>query len=106
MTNPTAFEFPARRPLQSHAMLSRTADNLYWLARNMERADFLARIIEAAQRLSALPKTYNDLGTEWDSALESAGAGEAFYAGHDSADEASVVEFLTFDSANPSSIRN
>ena len=25
-------------------MLSRTADNLYWLARYMERADFLARI--------------------------------------------------------------
>ncbi|MFA6205734.1 MAG: alpha-E domain-containing protein, partial [Methylocystis sp.] len=26
-------------------MLSRTADNLYWLARYMERADFLARAI-------------------------------------------------------------
>ena len=36
-------------------MLSRTADNLYWLARYVERADFLARIIKAAQRLATLP---------------------------------------------------
>ncbi|HZB38871.1 MAG TPA: alpha-E domain-containing protein, partial [Beijerinckiaceae bacterium] len=35
-------------------MLSRTADNLYWLSRYMERADFLARTIEAAQRLATL----------------------------------------------------
>jgi len=28
-------------------MLSRTADNLYWVSRYLERADFLARLIEA-----------------------------------------------------------
>lgn len=39
-------------------MLSRTADNLYWLARYMERADFLSRAIEASRRLASLPKTY------------------------------------------------
>ena len=32
-------------------MLSRTADSLYWTGRYMERADFLARILEAAIRL-------------------------------------------------------
>ena len=37
-------------------MLSRTADNLYWLARYMERADCLARIIDAAQRLATMPR--------------------------------------------------
>ena len=31
-------------------MLSRTADNLYWLARYVERAEYLARILEATQR--------------------------------------------------------
>ena len=36
-------------------MLSRTADNLYWLARYVERAEYLARILEATQRLTALP---------------------------------------------------
>jgi uncharacterized alpha-E superfamily protein len=36
-------------------MLSRTADNMYWLARYVERAEYLARILEATQRLSAVP---------------------------------------------------
>ena len=31
-------------------MLARTADNLFWLARYMERADFIARTIEQAKR--------------------------------------------------------
>ena len=35
-------------------MLSRTADNLYWLARYVERAEYLARILEATQRLTTL----------------------------------------------------
>ena len=33
-------------------MLSRTADSLYWLARYVERADFLARILDATLRLA------------------------------------------------------
>ena len=56
-------------------MLSRTADNLYWLSRYMERADFLARIVQATQRLTSLPVDYGQprQGTEWESALASAG---------------------------------
>ena len=54
-------------------MLSRTADNLYWLARYVERADFLARIIKAAQRLATLPASYSGTGTEWESALKIVG---------------------------------
>ncbi len=87
-------------------MLSRTADNLYWLARYMERADFLSRIVEATQRLSALPKSYAGAGTEWESALESSGAADLFHEKHETADEISVTSFLTLDPDNPSSIRN
>ena len=85
-------------------MLSRTADNLYWLARYMERADFLARILDATQRLAALPKNYSGAGTEWDGALESSGAADLYHELHDGSEEASVLEFLTFDARNPSSI--
>lgn len=87
-------------------MLARTADNLYWLARYMERADFLACLIEATRRLAALPKVYRGEGTEWESALASAGALEPFKENYDTLDEANVVEFLAFDPGNPSSIRN
>ena len=33
-------------------MLSRTADNLYWVSRYIERAEFLARILDATARLA------------------------------------------------------
>ena len=65
---------PMRANTQRSGMLSRTADNLFWLARYMERADYVARIVEATQRLSALPTAYGGAGTEWESALASAGA--------------------------------
>ncbi len=87
-------------------MLSRTADHLYWLARYVERADFLARIVEATQRLAALPANYSGTGTEWDSALESSGAAAGFRETHGAPEEQSVVEYLTFAADNPSSIRN
>lgn len=87
-------------------MLSRTADNLFWLARYVERADFLTRIIKAAQRLGTLPASYSGTGTEWESALESSGAAKGFRATHSAIEEASVIDYLTFAADNPSSIRN
>src|SRR6202043_3781013 len=87
-------------------MLSRTADSLYWLARYVERADFLARIIKATQRLATLPASYSGTGTEWESALESSGAAQGFQATRGAAEEANVVDYLTFAPDNPSSIRN
>ena len=88
------------------AMLSRTADSLYWLARYMERADFLARALEASRRLATLPKAYGDAETEWRSILLSAGAAEAFNASGRVLDEKNVIEFLTFATDNPGSIRS
>jgi len=55
-------------------MLSRTADNLFWLSRYVERADFVARILDAAHRFASLPSNYGGgESNEWDSALASAG---------------------------------
>jgi uncharacterized alpha-E superfamily protein len=87
-------------------MLSRTADNLYWLARYMERADFLARIIDATRRLAAVPTPQAGPGTEWDSTLEASGAAEGFHETHAAPKEANVVNYLTFSTDNPSSIRS
>jgi len=87
-------------------MLSRTADNLFWLARYVERAEYLARIIEATQRVTALPLAYVGDTNEWESAVASAGCADQFFAVHAEATEDSVIEFLAFSAANPSSIRN
>ena len=87
-------------------MLSRTADNLYWLARYVERAEYLARILDATYRLTAVPLAYVGASNEWESAVATAGCARAFFAAHDEANEETVTEFLAFSTTNPSSIRN
>jgi uncharacterized alpha-E superfamily protein len=87
-------------------MLSRTADNLYWLSRYMERADFLARIIDAAQRLATLPTAYGGTGTEWESTLNAAGALDGYREHIGAVNETSAIYYLAFDPQNSSSICN
>jgi uncharacterized alpha-E superfamily protein len=87
-------------------MLSRTADNLYWLARYVERAEYLARILEATQRLTALPLDTVGESNEWESAVATAGCANAFFAAYDEANEENVTDFLAFSTDNPSSIRS
>jgi uncharacterized alpha-E superfamily protein len=87
-------------------MLSRTADNLYWLSRYVERADCLARTLDAARRLAAVPEAYGGATNEWESAVAAAGCADAFSARYEIATEHTVTEFLAFSTENPSSIRN
>src|SRR5262252_1318384 len=87
-------------------MLSRTADNLFWLSRYVERAEYLARILDAPQRLTALPLAYVGESNEWDSAVATAGCANAFYKAHETADAKNVIDFLAFSPENSSSIRN
>jgi uncharacterized alpha-E superfamily protein len=87
-------------------MLSRTAANLYWTGRYIERADFVARLLDATARLSALPSTYGGDPTAWIGALAAAGVDELFAEAHGDEDptEAAVIPFLTVSEDNPSSI--
>ena len=87
-------------------MLSRTADNLYWLARYVERAEYLARMLEATLRLTALPVAYVGSTNEWETAVATAGCCEAFSSHYSEANEENVTAFLAFSTDNPSSIRN
>ncbi len=84
-------------------MLSRTADHLFWTARYMERADYLARILDSSLRLSSMPAAYGGENL-WDSVIASAGQAQLFYAKHPKATERTVRDFLAFDADNPSSI--
>jgi uncharacterized alpha-E superfamily protein len=87
-------------------MLARTADNLYWLARYAERADFVARIVDAAVRLSSLPKAYGGDSGEWESALLSAGGFDHYLKLYHVVEADKVIDFLVFDERNPSSLAN
>ncbi|PZU75915.1 alpha-E domain-containing protein [Brevundimonas sp.] len=86
-------------------MLSRTADSLYWTGRYMERADFLARILEAAIRLAALPAKDQAAVTAWAGAIASSGVKTAFDASGRAVSEKSVREYLAFGSDNSTSIK-
>jgi uncharacterized alpha-E superfamily protein len=84
-------------------LLSRAADNLYWMARYMERAENMARILDVSYRMSLLP-THDDLPAQWDPALIIAGADKPFAKKEVAADAHNVIQFLALDPQNPSSI--
>ena len=54
-------------------MLSRTAENLYWTARYVERADSIARLLEVAYRIHLIPNTEEGYLNEWESILQASG---------------------------------
>ncbi len=85
-------------------MLSRTADNLFWLARYMERAENTARLVLAAHRMASMARSLESPGNEWDSTLVAAGCAAAFFAKHEAATATRVTDFLVRDAENPSSI--
>lgn len=84
-------------------MLSRTAASLYWLGRYIERADFVARLVEATVRLDAL--SARPAGEKaWASALAVTDTEQAFAATGESMSQSHVVRFLTLDTRHPGSL--
>jgi uncharacterized alpha-E superfamily protein len=92
-------------------MLSRTADNLFWLARYMERADNIARLLQVAERMSNIGPGGSGAhlpdgvaGSEWRSAIIAAGCEDAYFEKYDEATAEQVADYLVRDRDNPSSI--
>ncbi|PZX16042.1 putative alpha-E superfamily protein [Palleronia aestuarii] len=85
-------------------MLSRTAENLYWTARYIERAETNARLLEVGARNALLPDTSGGNRNEWESVLLASGTKSAFDAKYGDAVERNVETHLFFDRDNPSSV--
>ena len=83
-------------------MLGRVANNLYWMARYLERAENNARLIETAFRRS-LSKADNT-NDEWTTVLSLMGAREEYDALHEVFDQAQVTNFLLREKSNPASV--
>lgn len=83
-------------------LLGRTANGLYWMSRYIERAENMARLVDAGLRL-ALTRT-DSSSDEWASVVVSAGAKTAFDARHDRYAAETVSDFLLRDTSNPSSV--
>ena len=85
-------------------MLSRTADGLFWLARYMERAENVARILGAGQRIASLSRSVGSESNEWESTLVAAGCSESYREQRGDVTPGGVVDFLVRDPSNPSSL--
>lgn len=88
-------------------MLSRVAENLYWLSRYVERAENLARLLDAAFFLdldsSGLPADQAGPAPV-EVILTILGCRDAYLDDNRRIDREGVLEFLTFDRTNPQSI--
>lgn len=83
-------------------MLSRVADSIYWMNRQIERAENVARATETTLDLS-LEGTV-DHGRLWSALVCAFGDQTDFWERYGAADQERVFEFLAFDTANPNSI--
>ena len=67
-------------------MLSRTANDLYWMARHIERAENTARLLDVTYRTSLLPYQGSEPGLAWAEPwavpLVTSGLATAFYERH------------------------
>jgi uncharacterized alpha-E superfamily protein len=84
-------------------MLSRTADNLYWLARYVERAETAARLLEVGARIALIP-TAHGYRNEWESLLNASGNADLFARKYGDPVQRNIESFLFFDRDNPSSV--
>jgi uncharacterized alpha-E superfamily protein len=83
-------------------MLARVVENVYWLARYLERAENTARLISVnANLLLDLPSGYA-LG--WQPLIDITGSRGQFDARQKRAEEREIVQFLVADADNPGSI--
>jgi uncharacterized alpha-E superfamily protein len=88
-------------------MLCRTASDLYWVARHMERAENTARLIDLAQRMALLPERFERgkaAAAPWRRALDALGIAEDYEARHGAIDADGALRHLLLAPDNPSSV--
>jgi uncharacterized alpha-E superfamily protein len=78
-------------------MLSRTADHLYWMSRYIERAESLARLVDAHYRMSLLPHSGATLAQSLSSTMAALQMEEAYKERHDAVEPRAVFEFVSLD---------
>jgi uncharacterized alpha-E superfamily protein len=89
-------------------MLCRTANELFWMARHIERAENTARMLDVTYRMSLLPYEVIEPGLAWAEPwavpLITSGLATEYYRQHPVLSAESVLRFMILDSGNPSSI--
>jgi uncharacterized alpha-E superfamily protein len=86
-------------------MLGRMANNVYWMARYIERAENMSRLLASTYYMSLLPATNgNDVG-QWEAPLQLGGNREDFLSRYEEVTPATMIAYMALDADNPNSIR-
>jgi len=87
-------------------MLSRVANSLYWMARYIERAENIARIVDVNLQLLLDRRSLDEqqLAAYWKPVVQATGDEQAFFQLHPQATGPAVTEFMVFQPENPNSI--
>lgn len=83
-------------------MLGKNAGGLFWMFRYIERAENIARLLEAGWHI-ALTRA-NGGANEWQSILTTAGINAAYREKYEDYEASQVINFLLRDKTNPSSV--
>ncbi|MEC5320520.1 alpha-E domain-containing protein [Brenneria populi subsp. brevivirga] len=86
-------------------MLSRTASELYWMARYLERAESLARVLDVTYKLSMIPR-HSQQQRDLALPLNLTYTHELFQERYARFSMNNLLNFFALDSQNPSSIYN
>jgi uncharacterized alpha-E superfamily protein len=78
-------------------LLSRTADHLYWMSRYIERAESLARLVDAHYRMSLLPHSGETLAESLSATMTAMHMEEAYKERHKAVEPRAVFEFVSLD---------
>ena len=85
-------------------MLSRTANNLFWMARYVERGENTARILDITYRMSLMPQDRSVAQKEWFAPLNITGTLFPFTGRFSTVGAHDVLRYMVLDPDNPSSI--
>ncbi|MDC8784823.1 alpha-E domain-containing protein [Roseateles koreensis] len=84
-------------------MLSRTAAQLYWMSRYVERAENLVRMLDVTHSLSLLPQSRGAM-TELAAPLAVTGTLESYTQSHQALEAEGLFHYMALDLNNPASV--
>jgi uncharacterized alpha-E superfamily protein len=85
-------------------MLSRSAENLFWMARSMERAENTARMLDVSFRMSLLPSTIDKQALHFEPILDIAPGSQRFHELYDELTHETIIRYVALEPENGGSI--
>ncbi|MGB3022614.1 MAG: alpha-E domain-containing protein [Methyloceanibacter sp.] len=85
-------------------MLSRSAENLLWMARSMERAENSARMLDVSFRMSLLPSTLDKQALHFEPILAIAPGSGGFHERYGELNHETIIRYVALEPDNAGSI--